>query len=92
MVGIGRAQNGILFKNATALEQTSKVGAIIFDKTDADARQPEVTDIVIASLPTTSSGLLKLVASIEQASEHPLAQAIVAKAKQKSSSSPNSQL
>ncbi len=83
MVGTGLgAQNGILFKNATALEQTSKVGAIIFDKTGTLTRgQPQVTDIVIASLPTTSSGLLKLVASVEQASEHPLAQAIVAKAK-----------
>ncbi len=83
MVGTGLgAQNGILFKNATALEQTSKVGVIIFDKTGTLTRgQPEVTDIVIASLPTTSSGLLKLVASVEQASEHPLAQAIVAKAK-----------
>ncbi|CAG0994974.1 H+-transporting ATPase [Anaerolineae bacterium] len=83
MVGTGLgAQNGILFKNATALEQTSKVGTIIFDKTGTLTRgQPEVTDIVIASNPITSDELLKLVASVEQSSEHPLAQAIVNKAK-----------
>ena len=83
MVGTGLgAQNGILFKNATALEQTSKVGAIIFDKTGTLTRgQPEVTDIVVASNPITSDELLKLVASVEQSSEHPLAQAIVNKAK-----------
>jgi len=83
MVGTGLgAQNGILFKNATALEQTSKVGAIIFDKTGTLTRgQPEVADIVAASHPVTADELLRLVASVEQASEHPLAQAIVHKAK-----------
>lgn len=83
MVGTGLgAQNGILFKNATALEQTSKISAIIFDKTGTLTRgQPEVTDIVVASNPITADELLKLVASVEQSSEHPLAQAIVNKAK-----------
>jgi P-type Cu2+ transporter len=83
MVGTGLgAQNGILFKNATALEQTSKVGAIIFDKTGTLTRgQPEVADIVAGSNPVTADELLRLVASVEQASEHPLAQAIVNKAK-----------
>ncbi|MBI5029300.1 MAG: copper-translocating P-type ATPase [Chloroflexi bacterium] len=84
MVGTGLgAQNGILFKNATALEQTSKVGAIIFDKTGTLTRgQPEVTDIVVSGQGAVDSNeLLKLVASVEQSSEHPLAQAIVAKAK-----------
>ena len=83
MVGTGLgAQNGILFKNATALEQTSKVSAIIFDKTGTLTRgQPEVTDIVVASNPITADELLKLVASVEQSSEHPLAQAIAGKAK-----------
>jgi Cu2+-exporting ATPase len=77
MVGTGLgAQNGILFKNATALEQTSQVGAVIFDKTGTLTRgQPEVTDIV-----SRQSELLSLVASVEQSSEHPLAQAIVSKA------------
>ncbi len=82
MVGTGLgAQNGILFKNATALEQTSKVGAIIFDKTGTLTRgQPEVTDIVTNGQ-MTNDKLLELVASVEQSSEHPLAQAIVNKAK-----------
>ena len=83
MMGTGLgAQNGILFKNATALEQTSKVGAIIFDKTGTLTRgQPEVTDVVVSSNPVTADEFLKLVASVEQSSEHPLAQAIVNKAK-----------
>lgn len=101
MVGTGLgAQNGILFKNATALEETSKVSAIIFDKTGTLTRgQPEVTDVVISdfgsgisdlekesTVPSEinnqkSNVLLSLVASVEQSSEHPLAQAIVNKAK-----------
>ncbi len=82
MVGTGLgAQNGILFKNATALEQTSKVRAIIFDKTGTLTRgQPQVTD-VMTNEQVTNDKLLALVASVEQASEHPLAQAIVNKAK-----------
>ncbi len=97
MVGTGLgAQNGILFKNATALEQASKVGAIIFDKTGTLTRgEPEVTDIQVASHRAQVIGqnaepdtwdlrpetFLQLVASVEQSSEHPLAQAIVNKAK-----------
>ncbi len=85
MMGTGLgAQNGILFKNATALEQASKIGAIIFDKTGTLTRgQPEVTDIVgsPSSMIKGQNELLSLIASVEQASEHPLAQAIVNKAK-----------
>jgi len=82
MMGTGLgAQNGILFKNATALEQTSKVTAIIFDKTGTLTRgQPEVTD-TMTNGQVTNDKLLELVASVEQASEHPLAQAIVNRAK-----------
>lgn len=87
MVGTGLgAQNGILFKNATALEQTSQVGAVIFDKTGTLTRgQPEVTDVIGApSAAASQNELLILVASVEQSSEHPLAQAIVNKAKSQS--------
>ena len=85
MMGTGLgAQNGILFKNATALEEASKIEAIIFDKTGTLTRgQPEVTDVVNtqSAQVKTSNDLLVLVASVEQSSEHPLAQAIVNKAK-----------
>ena len=79
--GLG-AQNGILYKNATALEQAAKLQAIIFDKTGTLTEgKPQVVEIVTAGNPLTESELLRLVASAEQSSEHPLAQAIVDKAK-----------
>jgi len=83
MVGTGLgAQNGILYKNATALEQAAKLQAIIFDKTGTLTEgKPQVVEIVAAGNPLTESELLRLVASAEQSSEHPLAQAIVDKAK-----------
>ncbi|HEY6041894.1 MAG TPA: heavy metal translocating P-type ATPase, partial [Anaerolineae bacterium] len=76
------AQNGILFKNATALEETSKVRAIIFDKTGTLTRgQPQVTDVVPGdAVGADANRLLALVASVERSSEHPLAQAILNKA------------
>lgn len=85
MVGTGLgAQQGILFKNATALEQTSKVRAVIFDKTGTLTRgTPQVTDILVGSNSRTADELLRLVASVERASEHPLALAIVDHAKSK---------
>jgi len=91
MVGTGLgAQNGILYKNATALEQAAKLQAIIFDKTGTLTEgKPQVVEIVTSEQWSVSSGqwslttddLLRLVASAEQSSEHPLAQAIVDKAK-----------
>ena len=83
MVGTGLgAQNGILYKNATALEQAAKLQAIIFDKTGTLTEgKPQVVEIVAAGNPLTEAELLRLVASAEQSSEHPLAQAIVDKAK-----------
>jgi Cu2+-exporting ATPase len=82
------AQHGILFKHATALEETAQVRAVIFDKTGTLTRgQPEVTDVMIsdfglrlADSEHNPSEILRLVASVEQASEHSLAQAIVKKA------------
>ncbi len=83
MVGTGLgAQNGILYKNATALEQAAKLQAIIFDKTGTLTEgKPQVVEIVATGYPLTEAELLGLVASAEQSSEHPLAQAIVDKAK-----------
>ena len=82
MVGTGLgAQNGILYKNATALEQAAKLQAIIFDKTGTLTEgKPQVVEIVAAGNPLAPDELLRLVASAEQSSEHPLAQAIVDKA------------
>jgi Cu2+-exporting ATPase len=78
--GLG-AQNGILYKNATALEQAAKLQAIIFDKTGTLTEgKPQVVEIVAAGNPLTQDELLRLVASAEQSSEHPLAQAIMDKA------------
>ncbi|MEW5959494.1 MAG: heavy metal translocating P-type ATPase [Chloroflexota bacterium] len=83
MVGTGLgAQNGILYKNATALEQAAKLQAIIFDKTGTLTEgKPQVVEIVAAGNPLSSDELLRLVASAEQSSEHPLAQAIVDRAR-----------
>jgi P-type Cu2+ transporter len=79
--GLG-AQNGILYKNATALEQAAKLQAIVFDKTGTLTEgKPQVVEIAAAGNPLTEAELLRLVGSAEQSSEHPLAQAIVDKAK-----------
>jgi len=85
MVGTGLgAENGILFKNATALEQPAKLQAIIFDKTGTLTKgEPEVTRLVAAGNPLTDEELLRLVASSEQGSEHLLAQAIVRAARER---------
>ena len=82
-VGIGRgAELGILIKNAEALEISEKLVTIAFDKTGTLTKgEPEVTDIVNFRL--DENALLKWVASVERNSEHPLAEAIVRKAKEK---------
>ncbi len=81
MVGSGKgAQNGILIKGADALETAHKLNYIIFDKTGTLTKgEPEVTDVVRIK---KDLDLLQLAASVEQKSEHPLAQAIVNKAKE----------
>jgi Cu2+-exporting ATPase len=83
--GIG-ARNGILIKNATALEQASKIQAIIFDKTGTLTEgKPAVTNVVsfaagkLAGL--DEARLLQVAATTEADSEHPLASAIVEGAK-----------
>jgi len=83
MVASGKgAQNGILFKDATALEEAGRLQAIIFDKTGTlTIGQPQVVEIVADGKPVTDKELLRLVASLEQSSEHPLAQAVIEKAK-----------
>ena len=82
MVGVGRAaQNGILVKNAEAIEITEKVTHLVTDKTGTlTAGKPRVTACRTAS-GIDDGQLLKLAASIESRSEHPLARAIVDEAK-----------
>lgn len=84
MVGTGKgASNGILIKGGDALESAHKIKYVIFDKTGTITEgTPRVTD-VISFGKISEDSLLKISASIEQASEHPLAEAIVKSAKSK---------
>ncbi len=78
MVGNGvGARNGILFKNAEALQETGNVRIVALDKTGTiTAGEPRVTDLVPVE-GATETELLELAASLEQKSEHPLAGAIL---------------
>ncbi len=77
--GLG-AMNGILFKNASALEEATKLNVIIFDKTGTlTVGQPEVVEIITAD-GISEDILLTAAAAVEQGSAHPLAQAIVRRA------------
>jgi Cu+-exporting ATPase len=80
MAGTGKgAERGILFKNSTALETATKLDTIVLDKTGTiTLGKPAVTDIVFFKPHcTTPEDLLKLGASVEKGSEHPLGKAIV---------------
>jgi Cu+-exporting ATPase len=85
MVGVGRgAQAGVLIRNAEALERMEKVDTLVVDKTGTLTEgKPSVVDI-IAAAGFSRDDVLRLAAGVEQASEHPLAAAIVAKAKAES--------
>jgi Cu+-exporting ATPase len=84
MVGVGRgAQAGVLIKNAEALERMEKVDTLVVDKTGT---LTEGKPKVVAVVPATGfeeSEALRLAASVEQASEHPLAAAVVASAQER---------
>lgn len=82
MVGAGKgAEMGILFKSSEALERAGRLETVILDKTGTITRgQPAVTDIVVDQYPGGSAELLRLAASVEKGSEHPLGEAIVAEA------------
>jgi len=81
MVGTGKgAEMGILFRSTAALESAGKVDVVVLDKTGTITKgQPAVTDIV-GNGKFDESELLKLAASIEKGSEHPLGEAIWAEA------------
>ncbi len=84
MVGIGRgAQNGVLVKNAEALERMEKVTTLVVDKTGTLTEgHPKLTSLVAAD-GFTEEELLRAVAAVESSSEHPLAAAIIAAAKER---------
>lgn len=81
IVGVGKAaQNGILIKNAESLEKLNTINFMVLDKTGTLTKgMPEVTDISPLGK-YTQEKVLTLLASLEQHSEHPLAQAVVEKA------------
>jgi len=83
MVGVGRgAQAGVLIKNAEALERMEKIDTLVVDKTGTLTEgKPKVVSI-IATARFQESEILRLAASVERASEHPLADAIVRAAKE----------
>jgi len=84
MVGTGKgAEQGILIRSAESLETAHRLDTIVLDKTGTITRgEPSLTD-VIAAEDLGETELLRLVASIEDSSEHPLAQAIVRGAREK---------
>ena len=97
MVGVGKgAEHGVLFKSSAALERAHKLNAIVLDKTGTITKgEPAVTDVVVSEKwevgsekrPTSdfslSTELLRLAASAERGSEHPLGEAIVTAAQAK---------
>ncbi|HEX7812892.1 MAG TPA: heavy metal translocating P-type ATPase [Burkholderiales bacterium] len=84
IVGLGRgAQSGILVRNATALERAGKIRILAVDKTGTlTLGKPAVTEVV-ASAGTDADEVLRLAASLEAASEHPLAQAVIEHARER---------
>ncbi len=92
MVGTGKgAEKGILIKNAEALEAAQKINAIVFDKTGTLTKgKPRITDIIVLKENMTEDEVLKWVASAERGSEHPIAQAIIETADERSISIKNS--
>ena len=84
MVATGKgASKGILFRDAVAIENLRKVNALIIDKTGTLTEGKPIFDQVIASPGFENDEILRLAASLDQGSEHPLANAIVRAAKER---------
>ncbi|MDD4251281.1 MAG: heavy metal translocating P-type ATPase [Candidatus ainarchaeum sp.] len=83
MVGTGKgAENGLLIKNAEALEQSHKINTVVFDKTGTLTQgKPKITDII--PIGVSEKKLLFIAGSLEKNSEHPLAKAIIDYSKEK---------
>jgi Cu+-exporting ATPase len=84
MVGTGRgAENGVLVKGGESLETAHKIQAVVFDKTGTLTRgEPRLTDVIAAD-GADADEMLRLVASAERGSEHPLGEAIVRGARER---------
>ena len=82
MVGTGRgAEMGVLLKSSEALERAGHVRMIVLDKTGTITRgEPSVTDVIALEPDLTEDELIRLAASVEKGSEHPLGEAVVADA------------
>jgi Cu+-exporting ATPase len=89
MAGTGKgAEKGILFKNSEALETASRLQDVVLDKTGTiTAGKPIVTDIEVDAEALDPAELLKIAASVESGSEHPLGKAIVREAARKGAGS-----
>ena len=84
MVGVGRgAQAGVLIKNAEALEHMEKVDTLVVDKTGTLTEGKPAVTAIIPAPNYTETEVLRLAASVERASEHPLALAIVRTAEER---------
>jgi len=85
MMGTGlAAERGILIKSSKALEIAGKVDTVVFDKTGTLTKgEPIVTNIVSLNSSSKEEDILRIAASLEKNSEHPLASAIIKKAKKK---------
>ena len=84
MMGIGKgAENGILYKGGEYIEIANKIDTIVFDKTGTlTVGKPSVTDLISLTDDIGEQELLRLAAIAESGSEHPLAQAVIRKAKE----------
>jgi Cu+-exporting ATPase len=82
MVGTGKgAALGILIKKSESLERAGEITTVVLDKTGTITRgQPAVTEVRLADFPAGEDDLLRLAASVEKGSEHPLGEAITAEA------------
>ena len=85
MAGTGKgAEKGMLFKNSEALETATKLDTIVLDKTGTiTVGRPSVTDITVIASEMQEQDLLRLAASAERGSEHPLGKAIVKAAEER---------
>jgi len=90
MVGVGKgAQNGILVKNAEAIERAEKITHLITDKTGTLTEGKPSVVVMVVHKNSSSEELLRLAAAVESQSEHPLARSVVEKAKAAGSDIPD---